>query len=78
MMNMKLLKRIAKNHLFDKYGEYDVWYDLWFLIKDFALPFRITFCADVQSFSFLCLHFERHKRYRPQEINQCDSDTPLV
>ena len=68
---MKLITRITKKNLSDEYGEYEVYYTLWYKIRDIALPFRITFWADVQTFSILCFHFERCKRRFPREINSC-------
>ena len=67
---MKLIKRIVKSNLSDRQGKYDLYYELWYMIRDIALPFRITLWADVKSFSILCFHFERRKRYMPTNIGR--------
>lgn len=70
---MKLIKRIVKSNLSDRQGKYDLRYELWYTIRDIALPFRITLWDDVKSFSILCFHFERRKRRFPTEINSCSN-----
>ena len=67
---MKLIKRIVKSNLSDRQGKYDLRYELWYTIRDIALPFRITLWDDVKSFSILCFHFERCKRYIPTDIGR--------
>lgn len=72
---MKLIKSVIKSNLTDEYGhKYDLYYELWCNVRDFALPFRITWWADLHSFSFLCFHFERRKRGIPCDINTSSTD----
>ena len=63
---MKLITRFAKHDLADKEGKYDLYYDLWYSLRDIALPFSMSIYNVVISFHFLCFHFERCKRYLPK------------
>jgi hypothetical protein len=62
---MKLIKRIIKSNLSDIEGKYDLYYEIWYNLREFALPFNLAWWKDVQSFSILCFKFEKRKRYIP-------------